>query len=81
MIWLVVYDRAAAKSVLLKEYTDAQRRDAERDRLAEEVAAARSRLDREIVVLEADSLEALRSTHARYFADFERIVQRKLDLR
>ncbi len=78
MICLVIYDRRAGRSLLVREYSDAQRELAEDDRLAEDLAAAHSGLDREIVLIEASSLDALRQTHARYFEDLEQIARRDL---
>lgn len=61
--FLVVFDRAAQRVLSLEEYTDAD--EAVKARFAREAASPGP--DIEIVVLGADSKEALARTHSRYF--------------
>jgi hypothetical protein len=64
MIFLIDYDRRLGKIRLLERFSDDDRQNAERLRLALEL---RGRADAEIVLLEADDEETVRKTHARYF--------------
>ncbi len=67
MIFLIEYDRRNAKLLHLQRYADDQRLAAQNDRIEREVVANRLQLIREIVLLEAESEDTIRKTHARYF--------------
>ena len=63
--WLIVYAKRSGRLLRCKEFSDGQ--EALRRRFtAERVYAGNP--DLEIVVLGADSLDALKVTHSRYFA-------------
>lgn len=65
--FLLVYDRTAGKLVEQPhEYPDSERQRAIDDRFKREVVEI-GRREIEVVVLGAESLEALARTHARYF--------------
>jgi hypothetical protein len=51
----------------LEVFHDSERRVAEEARLEMEIGLNRDEVDREVVILEAESEEALRRTHRRYF--------------
>jgi len=61
--FLVIYDRDAGRLKQLSAF------DGSKDALRERFRAERAQPDAEIVVLSARSENALRRTHARYFAD------------
>jgi hypothetical protein len=60
--FLVIYDRDAGRLRQLRAFDEPQ------DALRERFLAERAEPDAEIVVLSARSEDALRRTHARYFA-------------
>jgi hypothetical protein len=64
--WLIVYDRTTQRLIQCDEYADS--REAIRERFAIELESGATH---EVVVLGADSLDTLRVTHARYFANEE----------
>jgi hypothetical protein len=67
MIFLIEYDRARGEIITLKTFSDSERHVAEEARLEMEIGLNRDEVDREVVILEAESEEALRRTHRRYF--------------
>lgn len=67
MIFLIEYNRALGMLVQLKAFAASDESSAAKVRLELELAQIRSTDDHEIVILEADSEEALRKTHRRYF--------------
>lgn len=66
MLFLLTYDRSSGRLIDLKRFNDAERVRALEERFARELQE-RSRPEREIVLLSADSETDLRTTHARYF--------------
>ena len=69
MILLIEYDRATARTLQFLTYEDAERGKAEDRRLQMELDLNRRGLlmQHEVVLLRAESEEALRRTHERYF--------------
>jgi hypothetical protein len=67
MIFLIEYDRLRGEIVTLETFSDSERSVAEDARLEMEIGLNRDEVDREVVILEAESEEALRRTHRRYF--------------
>lgn len=67
MIFLIHYDRKEGTLHSITEFSSGDRDLAARARLDLEIALMKEDLEREVVLLEADDLAALRSTHARYF--------------
>jgi hypothetical protein len=75
MIFLIEYNRPLGRIVTFREFDDAQRREAVDARLEIELELNRQGVDHEVVLLEAESEEAIRRTHQRYFGDFPRIPE------
>lgn len=74
MIYLIQYDRENGTLVSVQEFADSEAGHVAEERLALEVSLARKGLPREVVVLEAASIEALKRTHQRYFAPLEELA-------
>lgn len=75
MIFLIQYDRRRGKIVSLTPYGNEQQEAAEDDRLQLELKLDRGGPDHEVVLLEAESEEALRKTHRRYFESAQEILE------
>ena len=75
MIFLIEYNRPEGQIVAIKRFKDSERLNAEKSRLDLELDLNRRGIDREVVLLEAASEEALRRTHRRYFEDASQIVE------
>ena len=67
MIYLLQYDRAQGATVEFRVFDDSERGRAAEERLALELSLQAQNLEHEVVLLEAESLEALRLTHGRFF--------------
>ena len=67
MIYLLHYDRAQGKLVMIREFADQERDEASRARIQLEIDLMNHSNGHEIVVLEAASESDLRETHRRYF--------------
>ena len=76
---LIDYDRSAGRIVKLQTFQEAERRKAEETRLALELQLNRECIEREVVLLEAATEEALRKAHGRYFADIPELARRMMD--
>jgi hypothetical protein len=74
MMFLIEYDRARGEIVTLKTFSESERRIAEEARLEMEIGLNRDEVDREVVILEAESEEALRRTHRRYFENLTELA-------
>ena len=74
MIYLIQYDRAKGKVLLLKEYLAASVKDANEDRLQLELGSHEIGSNMEVVTIEAGSLDQLMRTHRRYFETIESLV-------
>jgi len=74
MIFLVQYDRRSEKLLRFDHFSDDRRSDAEQARLSLELSGLGHVLEQEVVLLEADSAEALLRTHGRYFQTLAEIV-------
>jgi hypothetical protein len=74
MLFLIEYDRNRGQIVSFKTFADSERQKAEDTRLEMELKLNRLRVEREIVLMEAESEEALRRTHRRYFEDLAELV-------
>lgn len=74
MIFLIGYDRSQGRIVTFKAFDDSEREKAEDSRLQLEIELNRLETEREVVLLEATSEEALRRTHRRYFEDLNELV-------
>ena len=69
MLFLIEYDREHGAVVSLQTFAVNERQVAEEVRLELELALAREKTEREVVLFEAESEEALRLTHRRYFEE------------
>lgn len=74
MIFLIEYDRPKGRIVIFTTFKDSERFDAEKSRLDLELDLNRRGVDHEVVILEAESEEAIRRTHRRYFEDVRTIA-------
>ncbi|MDT5157339.1 MAG: hypothetical protein QOH51_1696 [Acidobacteriota bacterium] len=74
MIFLIEYDRSQGKIVTFRAFDDSERQEAEDSRLQLELELNRRGTEREVVLLEATTEEALRGTHRRYFEDLAELV-------
>ena len=69
MIFLVEYDRSRGELASLRAFDDSERNAAENERLQREITLYEKGIEREIVLLQAASEDAVKETHRRYFAD------------
>lgn len=74
MIFLIEYDRPEGRIVTFTTFKGSERFDAEKSRLNLELHLNRRGVAHEVVILEAESEEALRRTHRRYFEDVRQIA-------
>lgn len=74
MIFLIEYDRERGQILRLETFNDSERRSADEARLEMEIGLNRDEVDREVVILEAESEEALRRTHGRYFENLTELA-------
>lgn len=72
--FLIQYDRPLGEMVTFKKFANADRSVAEEARLEMELELNRDEVDREVVILEAESEEALRRTHRRYFENLTELA-------
>jgi hypothetical protein len=75
--YLLVYDKARGKLLVEQEFSDRAAALAERFRLERQYL---DRQDIEIVVLGAESAEAIRRTHGRYFRTAGELIRELADL-
>jgi hypothetical protein len=68
-VFLVQYDRSKGRLVTLQTFDDSERRRADDVRLELEIRLKRQKLEHEVVLLEATTEDALRTTHRRYFEE------------
>jgi len=74
MLFLIEYDRPQGSIVHKRQYDDASREVAEKDRLKLELDLNRQGVEHEVVLLDAPSEEALRHTHSRYFESVAELI-------
>lgn len=76
MIFLIEYSRRDGRIMELRTFEESDRSNAATQRLAREIELSRQAIvDREVVLLEAESEAALRETHGRYFSGAEELTQ------
>jgi hypothetical protein len=75
MLFLIHYDRSQGKIVSLREFPDGDRNRASDERLVLELELGPTLTTQEVVIMEADSEEALRRTHRRFFEDVAALMQ------
>jgi len=74
VLFLVEYDRIRGELASITAYEESARAEAENARLTLELRLNRERVEREVVLLEAASEDALRLTHRRYFEDVKHLI-------
>jgi hypothetical protein len=74
MIFLIEYNRTRGEIVTFKTFDDTERQTADDARLELELELNRLGTEREVVILEAATEEALRRTHRRYFENLSELV-------
>jgi hypothetical protein len=74
MLFLIEYDRNRGQIVTFQTFDAEERQKAEDVRLGMELKLNRLGIEREVVLMEAESEEALRRTHRRYFEDLAELV-------
>lgn len=79
MIFLVDYDRQRGQLVALRTFNDASVGEALKERLNLELDLKSRNVDREVVLLEAPSEQALRKTHGRYFQTIQEIAKETVE--
>jgi len=79
MIFLIEYNRPEGRMVTFRTFDESQRNQAEEERLEIELELFRKGVDHEVVLLEAESEEAVRKTHRRYFESFREIAERGIE--
>jgi hypothetical protein len=67
MFFLIEYHRREGRLITIESFSDSDREKAEESRLRLELDLNRRGIDREVVLLDAASEEAVRRTHRRYF--------------
>jgi hypothetical protein len=73
-LFLIEYDRTAGKILSMRSFASEERQEAAKVRLDLEIELLRRGQIREVVLLEANSEDALRKTHRRYFEDLETLA-------
>lgn len=71
MLFLMEYDRRQGKLVSFTTFSEESRQQANDARLELELSLYRKGIEREVVLLEAASEEALLRTHGRYFESLD----------
>jgi|SRR5471032_2871156 len=75
MIFLIEYDRDAGQLFHIQGFADNERDAAVGARLELEIDLLKEKLSREVVLLEAESVDALRATHSRYFKSASELAE------
>jgi hypothetical protein len=75
MIFLIEYDRSGGSPAKITVFADRQRELAENVRLELELRLHQQGIEREVVLLEAPSEDALRITHRRYFENLAELAK------
>lgn len=75
MLFLIEYNRRDGQITNLRSFIDSERYKAQDERLKTELEFNRKGIEREIVLLEAESEDALRRTHRRYFENIAELVE------
>lgn len=75
MIFLIEYSRENGRIVHLFEFKDSEQADAENARLNLELKIVNRKIQHEIVLLQAQTLDALKQTHRRYFENLAELAK------
>ena len=76
MSFLIEYNRNEGRIASIKSFKDSERTDAQDSLLELELGLSATGEEREVVLLEAESEEAIRATHAHYFEGLEQLMAR-----
>ena len=76
MLFLIEYNRSEGRITSIKSFKDSERIEAQDSMLGLELDLHAAGTDREVVLLEAKSEEAIRLTHARYVENLEQLMAR-----
>ena len=79
MIFLIEYDRDQGRLLTIESFNSADRETAEELRFARELDLNRREIEHEVVLLEAESEDALRRTHSRYFENLDELMSTHTD--
>ena len=74
MLFLIEYERCSSRLVTFRSFDQGARESAGNERLGIELELNRQGVEREVVLLEAETEEALRRTHRRYFEDLAELA-------
>lgn len=74
MLFLIEYDRNRGRIVTFRKFHDVERQKAEDARLEMELERNRPGTEREVVLLEAATEEAMQHTHSRYFEGLPELI-------
>ena len=74
MIFLIQYDRHQGRLVSMESFRDSERKQAQDLLLTLELELNNNGNENEVVLLEAESEEAVRRTHRRYFEDLSELL-------
>jgi len=74
MIFLIQYDRHKGRIVSMQSFSGSDRKEAQDSLLTLELQLNQNGTDNEVVLLEAESEEAVRRTHRRYFEDLSELL-------
>lgn len=74
MIFLIEYDRSRQRLWSIREFAHGALEQASRARFKIEAELLQSGTEREVVILEAESLEELKRTHRRYFSELAELT-------
>ena len=73
MIFLIEYSRNQGSLIDIRAFDDLQQREAEGLRLETELALNHKKVNHDVVLLQAETEDALHRTHQRYFGSFRQI--------
>jgi len=74
MIFLIQYDRHRGRLVSMQSFGASERTQAQDSLLTLELELNQNGTDNEVVLLEAESEDAVRRTHRRYFEDLSELL-------
>ena len=75
MLFLIEYERSSGRLVSMSTFDDSDRQKSDESRLDLELDLNRRGLEREVVILDAATEQAIRRTHRRYFEDLAELAK------
>ena len=79
MLFLVQYDRRSSSLRTLKQYFDYQQSEADEARLNLELRLIAEGIEDEVVLLDAEDINALVKTHRRYFENVSQLTEEAIN--